>query len=825
MQPQYTNLDPLNPREIIATGNNSLTIDDYYNPRVAQQQQGVGQIVGTPGSDCYGLRTEPFNECANLLAVLQYDQDIVLQYSNILLPILRDDRINSQVEGVQGIVRAIHTRANLASIAARKFIISVISQVRGQAHWEDPQGNVYDSTHPLYYDANVSRDGWRFVLDYQDSSPQEGEYLLYSNFITGLDNLNSLNIPYKVGFDFTGELYRGSSFNQEEKTFDISREVNGVVNDWAKEWPYTVAFAGPDAVRRGVIAEDDQNYYAEASFYNLCLTARGKLAEYKDQYPTEYENDLQNLTPQQVSSLNLPPASPSSSDSLPFAEEAEKEMASALYYATEPNFYSSYNGILNNEALYRVAICIQSLRNIIVVCKESIKGLDLSRSYFGRQVTLQQNEEEYQQKLEEERRRKSKREAALAERFDPNSCRIVEEPIPNPCADKKNPTKTFLENWIVRDRTSPFYSIDDKCYYLVYDTIVEDLADFTANRDRYLNTYGTEVYKILNEKFSLDLPDVSTISYTIGGIKELINTRFLISGIERPIAGGAFTITTPIEILEPVVRIAEDGIYYEPRAFKASKFLFRLEDNVISTLRLKEAALKPRYIPQNPDGPYVRTYYFSIKDFFDALEGFENILKKYVFDHALWKNTFGSQNPSVTNMSVVSNPFFKNIKTNILQQDLKTFRKFRDLFSNLLSKNGIMLADDRRIMKTGQTSAEDRISLTFVFESEQELVTFDGTNIVRPPSINSLTQPPTNNAGTGVISGLLVGKNIRLYRVQISDSSRPPVDMIWKGDSGSGSNLSGLNSQDAFKQETAMNYLLNLDTLLNVIRPNKKERV
>jgi len=142
-----------------------------------------------------------------------------------------------------------------------------------------------------------------------------------------------------------------------------------------------------------------------------------------------------------------------------------------------------------------------------------------------------------------------------------------------------------------------------------------------------------------------------------------------------------------------------------------------------------------------------------------------------------------------------------------------------------LSKNGIMLSNDRRLMKTSQTYSNDRISLVFTFDIPDQEQTANGTTSVSPPPINSLTKPPTNNAGSGVPSGIIVGKSIRLHRVQILDSSRPPVDMIWKNEDGSGGNLSGLNSQDVFRQETAMNYLLNLETLLNLIRPNKKERI
>jgi len=142
-----------------------------------------------------------------------------------------------------------------------------------------------------------------------------------------------------------------------------------------------------------------------------------------------------------------------------------------------------------------------------------------------------------------------------------------------------------------------------------------------------------------------------------------------------------------------------------------------------------------------------------------------------------------------------------------------------------LSKNGIMLSNDRRLMKTSQTYSNDRISLVFTFDIPEQPQTANGTTSVTATPINSLTKPPTNNAGSGISNGIIVGKNIRLHRVQVLDSSRPPVDMIWKNEDGSGGNLSGLNSQDVFRQETAMNYLLNLDTLLNLIRPNKKERI
>lgn len=834
---------------------NSLSIDDYYDPKVAQQQTS-DPITGIAGTDCYGLRTEPFNECANFLQILQSDQRIVSSY-NLLLSLLRDPELRIQTGIAQGLVAAIHTEANIASLAADKFIDSVISQVRGQSYWTDPQGVVYGPTEPLYYDPAIDRQGWKFTLDYDKNF--EGESLILYGVKTGLGYLNNFNAYYKIGFDFTGEVYRDTFTWQEDRTFNILIEArtlnpsNTEYVEYPREWDTTVAYYGPDAVRRGKITEDDDNYKPDASFYNLCLYARGKLADYKDRYPEEYELDLANLTDEQRELLSQPLLNTDSQITLSYASLAEYNLYNAFATATDPQFYSSQpqqglinsvlSGLLNSEALYRVAIAIQALRNILVICQESVKGFDLSVSYWEKQRTIQQEQGKYAATLAKEEKRRRAREAALAERFDPNSCRIVDTPAPNPCNDKANPTTTFLENWTIRDRTSPFYSIDKKTYYLVYDKVIEDFSDFNANRDSYLNTYGTEVYKILNQKYSLNLPDPSSIDLVIGGILEEVTgssqqvtvrtfsnsttSQGTLVDIPRTSGGQApFELIAPEPvILEPVVRTTEDGIYFEPRAFKPSKILFRLENKTISAIRQEELALRPRYAVQDPEFPYIKTYYFSIKDFFDYLEGFENILKKYVFDHTLWKITFGNENPDVTNMSVVANPFFKNIKTGILKQDSKDFQKFRTLFMKLLSKNGIMLSNDRRLMKTSQTYSNDRISLVFTFDIPDQEQTANGTTSVSPPPINSLTKPPTNNAGSGVPSGIIVGKNIRLHRVQILDSSRPPVDMIWKNEDGSGGNLSGLNSQDVFRQETAMNYLLNLETLLNLIRPNKKERI
>jgi len=829
-------------------GISNLTIDDYYNPRVAQQQIG-GPIVGTEGTDCYGLRTEPFNECANFLQILQRDQQIVAYY-NALLPLLRSAETRTQVSLIRGFINSIHTQANIASLAADKFIDSVISQVRGESYWTDPQGTTYSPTDPEYSDPTIDRQGWKFTLDYDDGNVagSEAESLILNNYKGGLGYLNDLNSYYQMSFDFTGELYRDKIYGQEEKDFIVFQKVQ-VIGGGTKtkevpvSWPKAVAFYGPDAVRRGEITEDDISYQPNATFYFMCILARGKIADYKDDHFDKYELDLANLTDEQRHEISLAESTPDSQITLSYAANAELYFYNAFVYATMNEYYSVHQGLLNSEALYRVAISIQALRNIALICRESVKALDLSTSYWENQRIVQEQQQKYAETLAKEESNRREKEAALAERFDPNSCRIIDLPMPNPCNDKANPTTTFLENWTIRDRTSPFYSIDKKTYYLVYDKVIEDFSDFNANRDSYLNSYGTEVYKILNQKYSLNLPDPSSIGLVIGGISEestgssrqtTVRTFSNTNGsssqgamVQTPrISGGqtTFELATPEPtIIEPVVRTTEDGIYFEPRAFKPSKILFRLEDKIISALRQQE--LKPRYAVQDPEFPYIKTSYFSIKDFFDYLEGFENILKKYVFDHSLWKITFGNENPNVTNMSVVANPFFKNIKTGILKQDSKDFQKFRTLFMKLLSKNGIMLSNDRRLMKTSQTYSNDRISLVFTFDIPEQPQTANGTTSVTATPINSLTKPPTNNAGSGISNGIIVGKNIRLHRVQVLDSSRPPVDMIWKNEDGSGGNLSGLNSQDVFRQETAMNYLLNLETLLNLIRPNKKERI
>jgi hypothetical protein len=58
--------------------------------------------------------------------------------------------------------------------------------------------------------------------------------------------------------------------------------------------------------------------------------------------------------------------------------------------------------------------------------------------------------------------------------------------------------------------------------------------------------------------------------------------------------------------------------------------------------------------------------------------------------------------------------------------------------------------------------------------------------------------------------------------VQIKNPSRPPVDLLWKKADGTGGNLDGLNSEEIFQQETAMNYLLNMDTILAFVDPRKR---
>jgi len=764
------------------------TQENNYDPSVAQAPEGQGFVAGDPTSDCYALRLEPFNECGNYRSILEIDSIVTAQYANIVRNISGENVSNPFIEGL---VRFIYSQMLPFEAAVRRFTISVFSQVGGTSYWVDGENNKYYPTDAEYSDASIDRTGWTFILESKslDTDSTRKDAFIYNGILKSIDGIRQAIVPY-IPFDPTGAAYVGDC--RETTGFPFS--IDGV----SVKWPLAVLEIGPDAVRRGRIEVTDGNYREEASFYNMCLTAKECIKEYRQNNPDSYETDLASLTNEQLETLNRiedfeDNSIPTETSSI--LTEANKQISIALLNATNDEYYQGITkGLLHSEVLYKVAIVASAIKNVILILKESLNAVALSDIIAESEQIKREQEAEYLRKLAEEAEKRAIREEMLAERLNPDLCRIPEQPIPNPCLDtgllNASKTKTFLDNWTAKDRTEPYYSPDNKKYYIVYDVILQNFADLT---NTVMNSYKTEAYKILNNTFKLNMVELEDMDRSGG-----------------------------IEIL---VRNEPNGKFYEPRAFKPSKLLFSMTEETVQSLQRTVDTSLPRFVDPGPNAPFIKTYSYTIQEFFDSLEGFENVLKKYVFDHALWKITFGNENPAVTNLRVSAGPIFEKLKLDILKQDSKNFQKFKPLFSKLLSRNGISLQEEVSLQKKGEYLMGDRIMLVFQFEQAEGSPPpqIEGTNVIAPPAINTLTSPPTNNAGSGLVSGVVPGKNIKLYRVQIINSSRPPADLIWKSVDGTGDNLGGLNSQDVFMQETAMNYLMNLNVLLPLLRPDKKD--
>ena len=736
------------------------TFNDNYDPIVAQRRG--GNPPGTPNTDCYGLRTEPFNECAYFLDILQRDNRITAYYGLLVQNLNSPDFSQPFVEGI---AKSIYNQANGIDTIVRSLAKAVFSQVGGSSYWEDEDGNKIDSTQPEYNDPNLDLSIWTFNFFSGRAGIEINvtDYIIYSNLLSSVDNL-AKSLKGIIPFDPTGAAYIGDC--REATGFPFS--IDGV----SVKWPQAVREIGPDAVRRGKIEVTDNNYEEEASFYNMCLTAKECIKEYRESNPDDYESDLANLTNDQIESLNNLEQS-SAEESRQFLTTAFSQIEIAYSNAVKTDYYSF--GKLNNEALYRIAITAAALRNIILVLLETTNALDLSFTITEYRQILADQKEEQERILREEEEMRILKQIYLSERFD--ACRIPEQPLPNKCADKVDDLKTFMADWTTKDRNSPYYSKTEGKYYLVLDIVLETFVDISAKTAQF----KSEVYRLLNNKFSLGMPQEPADNQTS---------------------------------LETLVR--QEDIYLEARSFKPSKILYSIDETLIN---LQQAPFNPRFSEPPPDFPYLRTYSYTISDFFYQLEKFERMLKKYAFDFSLWNATFGNVNPEIRNMSISTNPVFKNLKMSILKQDYKNFQMFRPLFSKLLSLNGIGFLDDRNLLKGGQYGSNDRIILFFSFDSDAEVPTVSGTTLVSPEKVNSLTKPPTNNNSTGLIPNAIQGKNVKLHRVQIKSASRPAADLLWKANNGLGGNLDGLNTEDVFQQETAMNYLLNMDTILSFVNP------
>jgi hypothetical protein len=831
-----------NPNPLVPNQVADQTLVEGYNPRTAQAPEGQTAIAGNPTSDCYGLRLEPFNECGNFRSITNIDE-LLTGFYNLIVTNVSGENISKDF--VAGITRSIYSQVLPLENAVRKFTNSVFAQVPGSnSYWLSPSGEAYYPSSPEYSDPNIDRTRWSFYLVTTVTNNDgrtfplinKQDFIIYGSIISAVNKINQASSEY-IPFDITGESYacdcrelNGFPFELEgSRTTEqlalgalrylltggilgilargmITGGVSTALEIYAHttipngiwtDWPETVAKYGPDAVTRGEIGEGSNRYEPIARFFNMCLDAKECIKDYKNFYPQEYATDVQNLTEDQINALEMVQDFQNTTllkETQVLLASANQDINIALAYATDEDYYIK-GGQLNSEVLYKTAIVISVVKNLILILTESLNAVTVSKHVYEEQQTKIQQEQEYNEKLADEARERRLKEEILGERLDPSLCRIPEQPNPNPCLDPQvlnaSKTKTFLSNWTAKDKNSPFHSMDQKKYYLVYDVVLQNVSELT---EEAIISYKEEAYKIFDNVFKLNL-------------NELSDALIMQESINRVI------------ITEP------DGIFYEPRAFKPSKLLFSMTEETAKNFARGIDYNVPRFTDPGPTAPYIKTYTYTIQEFFDSLEGFENVLKKYVFDHAMWKLTFGNENPAVTNLQVSASPIFNKIKLDILKQDSKNFQKFKPLFSTLLSKNGIMLVDNIGIQRPGQYLMSDKITLVFQFEQTESgpPPVIEGTNVVSPVAVRDANSTPTNNAGAGLLDGVISGKNVKLYRAQIMNSSRPPTDLLWKSSSGEGGNLSGLNSQDVFKQDTAMNYLMNLNTLLTLLRPDKND--
>jgi hypothetical protein len=777
----------------------NLSINDNYDPVVAVQQTAFGALgtIGTPDSDCYGLWPDPFTECQDLLSILEKDNRISayyeLLYQNVSGP-------NISLPFVEGTVRAILAQAADMPTLGDRFITSIIGHLTSDSWWETPEGEKIGIADPRYSDFSLDRTGWFF-----NGNPQTAtERLLYDAYREAME-LFSSGIGPLIPFDITGNNY---SKECTGRPFTVTAgSVSALIG-----WVQAVAEWGPDAVRRGDYTGE---YYQgqpsqveqEATFFNMCLSAKECIKQYRLSYPVEYESDVNNLTPEQLEILTTTYTADADLSILtPILNSALVKIQEALTVALDPRYYTGIDGItspvdygiMHNEALYRVAISLLAFKNTINLILESFVGSNLSNEvqdyndYIDDLLT--QQEEEYERRLEEDAERRAAREIAEAERL--KVCILPPATLKNECTSvRQTDAKSFISDWTVRNDKETFYDPDKKVYYVVYDVVSLDLGELQRNSDSYM----LASYDILDEKYKLD-------------------------AIQRTLDD-----TTSQDSIRKFMKL--EDLYLEPRAYKPSKILFSLDEVEMNKFMQGTivSSVKPRVGEfQPPTDKFIKTYTFSIEEFFQSLEAFEGILKKYVFDYALWKVTFGNETLAVQNLAISASSIFNKLKIGILKQDSKNFQNFRPIFYKLLSKNGVAIKQDPRSANIGDYLIDDRIILTFTFNpgaGVEPPKTVAGSGIVDNTPISTASSPPTKNAGSGLAPGMVGGTGIKLFRAQIKSASRPPVDLVWKSDDPFGGELDGINGLEVFKQETAMNYLMNLDTLLNYLLPNKNDRV
>ncbi len=785
----------------------NLSINDNYDPIVAIQQTAFGPLgtIGTPDSDCYGLWPYPFTECEDLLKILEKDNRISAYYELLFQNVTGQ---NLSLPFVEGIVRSILAQASDMHTDGDRFITSVIGHISSNAYWETPEGEKIGPADPRYSDFSIDRAGWF----YNGEPPTATEALLYNAYREAMRLFNEAISPI-IPFDITGQAYLGSCFGIHGSPFTIQINSTPI----PLKWPTAVAEYGPDAVRR---SEFRGEYYPnsqapdrtplvieQATFFNMCLQAKECIKEYYQQYPDSYESDVAALTPEQLQILGQTYTSDFDvTNVVATLNQSLVKIDEAINVALSPSYYTGITGVTNpvdfgimhNEALYRVAVSLLAFKNTITLIIESFVGqaITVEVEEYNDYVDglLTQQEEEYERRLEEEAERRLAKEIAEAERF--KVCKLPQATIPNPCADiRPLDAKSFIEDWTSRTNKETFYDTNLKKYFIVYDIVSLDLKDLQTNAESYMFA----AYTILDEKYKLEGVDLTLQS-------DVINQN-----------------------IRKFMRL--EDLFLEPRAYKPSKILFSLD--LIEMDKAKDgtttSSTKPRIGAFDPpEGEFIKYYSFTIQEFFESLEAFEGILKKYVFDYTLWKLTFGNESLAVQNLAVSVSSVFNKLKIGILKQDSKNFQNFRPIFTKLLSKNGVSVKSNTRTANIGDYTVDDRIILTFTFTpaaGSPVPETAAGSNIVSNTPPNISTSTPTKSSGSGLAKGIAGGTNIRLFRIQVKSSSRPPVDLIWKSDDPFSSELDGINNLEPFKQETAMNYLMNLDTILNYLLPNKNDRV
>lgn len=780
-----------------------------YNPYTPETNYG-GSIPGNLGGECYGLYGLPFVECANYKLILDKDEQITGIYRSFILPRAVETQTTENYETLQSLVRSVYGLMFDIAEAGTPLIDSIIAHNSSlDPYWITNTGERIDQYDDRFYDYSLDHEGWVF----RGSPDGLTDRIIQNNLNLAFIFLRSA-VRVSSGaelqeVDLTGEKYssltcRGGG---PVKTFIVSGQQTSAELSFAQ----AVESYGPDARARAIDNIPSReggnvpsgyltpDYSEQYTFFNMCLQYPECIKKYKEDYPLAYAYDLGNLSFEQLEVLNPFQASTVLVDelgalnSISELDRALGYFSTALARVTSNDYYTNtFAGRINPEALRRVAIIILAITNSITLLKESLNGLRLSEDVLAliaeRQAILQAQMEEYERLKSIEEQYTTLFEATQKEKLV--LCNPMQDPIiPNPCTNRdNNGFKTFLDDWRKKDRREPYHDSNKRKYYISYDVIEENLKQLTTNAD----SYKLDAYRILNEKFSLQLPE------------------------------------DPSEVgIDQNVFVTTEDIYIEPRRFRPSKILYSLDENEVNTI--SQIATAPRFTDTGiiQEGNYVKIQIFTIEEFFRYLQIFENILKRYTFDHALWKITFGESYQNL-NPSILSDNIFEQLKTDKIKQDLKIFKLVRPVFTKLMSKNSIEVLEDLSLKKEGQYGIEDKITLVYSFTPADPTKlpeTIEGSSIIRgakqvknPQPKSSPSPPTTNNSVLG--TKIIPGNNIKLLRMQLATTSRPPTNLVWKSGSGIG-DLTALELEEPFKNPTILNYLMNLDTIIQYLRPEE----